>query len=335
MVYQNRQKLNEKKPNGSPGWFALMAALFVSCATPKPADFYAGRAGFALMAEGADLYISAEVQAVRPILDNLLLGGMTGAELKDFLDMTSTLTAAVFEGESPGGENAGNSGSAGSGNANGGRFYAAARGQFPSARGGLFFSASKDWKKKTSASGIDYWHSDKSKLSVFLDGRNAYLASGDPFVPPPGAREPDALRSLREGAVLSGWMKDPAGAINRIIAAFGVPIEIPAQRLVFAVYPAETEKGGTVKPGETGGRYTAILRFETAAAAQANALARIFGLARIGLALADFGEYKDMETLARAFFAEAPRTEGNALILKTAVMSGRDLALLFNTISVY
>jgi hypothetical protein len=292
------------------------------------------------MAEGADLYISAEVQAVRPILDNLLLGGMTGGEVKEFLDMSDTLTAAVFEGESGGGSAGANGGANGAnGPMNGGRFYAAASGRFPAGRGGLFFSASKDWEKRLSASGIDYWYSEKSTLAVFLDSRRAYLSSGDPFVPPPGAKSPPALGPLREGAVLSGWMNDPARAINRIIAAFGVPVEIPAERLVFAVYPVkeskETVNSGTAKADETGGRYTAVLRFETSAAAQANALARIFGFARLGLALADFGEYRDMETLARAFFAEAPRTEGNALVLKTAVMSGRDLALLFNTISVY
>jgi hypothetical protein len=259
------------------------------------------------MAEGADLYINAEVQAARPILDNLLLGGMAGAEVKDFLDMSRVLTAAVFEGRDSGG---------------GQRFYAAASGRFPASRGGLFFSASKDWEKKTSLSGIPYWHSDKSQLAVFLDPRNAYLSNGDPFAPAPGAQPPEALETLRKGAVLSGWMNDPAPAIGRIIAAFGVPAAIPARRLIFAVYPE-------------GGNYTAVLRFETAAAAQANALVRLFTMAKAFAAMADFSQLRDMEALARAFFAGTPRAEDNALILKTAVVSGRDLALLFNTISVY
>ena len=59
---------------------------------------------------------------------------------------------------------------------------------------------------------------------------------------------------------------------------------------------------------------------------------RIFTLAKIGLALADFGEHRDRETLVRAFFAQNPRQDGNAMVLTTGVMNGRDLALLFNTI---
>ncbi|MDR2663367.1 MAG: hypothetical protein LBC31_10275 [Treponema sp.] len=286
-------------------WF-LAAAGCASLAGPE--KYYAGRGDvFSLMAPGAELYVTAEVQAVRPILEGLLLGGMTGAELRDFLDMSDTLTAAVFEGTGPADRH----------------FYAAAAGNFPGVRGGLFFSASRDWEKKVSASGIEYWYSDKSRLSVFLNARNAYLSDGDPFVPPPGAESPPALEGLRQGAVLSGWMENPGSAINRIVAAFGVPIEIPSDRLVFSVYPAGDEE------------YAAVLRFETPTAAQAGALVRIFGLAKAGLALADFSEHPDMETLAEAFFAQAPRQDGNALILRTGVMSGGDLALLFNTISVY
>ncbi|MDR0448189.1 MAG: hypothetical protein LBH07_05930, partial [Treponema sp.] len=67
----------------------------------------------------------------------------------------------------------------------------------------------------------------------------------------------------------------------------------------------------------------------------AAALQRIFTLARLGLAQADFSEYRDMEILVRAFFSQNPRQEGNALILKTEAMDGKDLALLFNTMSLY
>jgi hypothetical protein len=295
---------------------ALFAALTVcfftaaGCASvPKPEDYYAGRRDvFSLMAPGAELYVNAEVQSVRPILEGLLLGGMTGAELKDFLDMSDTLTAAVFEGT--GSER---------------HFYAAAHGNFPGVRGGLFFGVSRDWEKKVSAPGIEYWHSEKSRLSVFLSAKNAYLSDGDPFVPAPGAESPAALEGLRKGAVLSGWMENPSSAINRIVAGFGVPIEIPSDRLVFGVYPA----------GDDSEHYTAVLRFETLTAAQAGALVRIFALAKTGLALADFSGHPDMEILAGAFFAQAPLQDSNALILTTGVMSGRDLALLFNTISVY
>jgi len=269
------------------------------------------------MAEGADLYISAEVASVRPILDSLALGGMTGAELKDFLDMSNVLTAAVFP------------------SAGGRHFYAAASGNFPSGRGGLFFSASKDWETKLSASGMPYWYSDRSRLSISLSSKDAYLSDTDPFVPPPGAQVPEALPALQKGAVLSGWMNDPAPALKRIVSAFGVPIEIPANRIVFAVYPAETDTASKKSnKADEAAQYSAVLRFETPSAAQANALVRIFTLARIGLAFADFSQNKDMEMLVKAFFSENPKADGSALILATGVMKGSDLALLFNMMSV-
>jgi len=319
MVYQNSKRLN--------GTFVcrlfLAAAVFpllASCVSKppvlKPETFYQGRSGFALMAEGADLYISAEVQSVRPILDSLALGGMTGAELKDFLDMSKVLTAAVFP------------------SAGGRHFYAAASGNFPSGRGGLFFNTSKDWETKLSASGMPYWYSERSRLSVSLGAKDAYLSDTDPFVPPPGAQIPEALPALQKGAVLYGWMNDPAQALKRIVASFGVPIEIPASRIVFAVYPAETEAAKKSNKADEGAQYSAVLRFETPSASQANALVRIFSLARLGLAFADFSQNKDMEMLVKAFFSQNPTADGSALILATGVMKGSDLALLFNMMSV-
>jgi len=290
--------------------FALFSLLTASCRTspsvPKPEDFYTGRSGFALMADGAELYITADVQSARPILDNIVLGGLSGAEIKRFLDMSDILTAAVFHSAKR-------------------HFYAAAIGKFPSAAGGFFFSTSKDWEKRLSASGMPYWYSDQSRLSISLNSGAAYLSDTDPFVPPPGTRIPESLPALQKGAVLCGWMNNPSETFNRIIASFEVPIEIPADRLLFAVYPEGNSKTA---------QYTAALRFETPTPTQAAALARIFSLARMGLAGADFSGRENLKALAEALFSQDPKAEGNALILKTGTMKGRDLALLFNAILV-
>ena len=322
MVYQNYQ--NVKRAYGEAfgkkynlpaadlrpfrGMCGLLFVLLVSCATspsaPKPETFYSGRSGFALMPEGAELYMTAEVQKVRPILDSLSLGGMTGSELERFLDMSDTLTAAVFKSVEVW------------------HFYGAASGKFPNATGGLFFSASKDWEKKVSASGIPYWYSDNSKLAVSLGDKNAYFSDTDPFVPPPGTTVPEALPAMRTGSVLSGWMNNPGEALGKVVAGFGVPISIPAERLVFAVFPADGQ-----------GQYTATLRFETPTSTQAAALARIFTLAKLGMAMANFDD-ANMKILAEAFFSQTPQAEGSALIVRTGKMSGKDIALLFNSISV-
>ena len=290
--------------------FLVLFPLLVSCGSspsaPKPENFYTGRSGFALMAEGAELYITADVNSSRTILDNLVLGGLKGAEIKRFLDMSDVLTAAVFYSTKR-------------------HFYAAAIGKFPSAGGGLFFSTSKDWEKKLSASGLPYWYSEQSRLSISLNSRAAYLSDTDPFVPPPGTRVPEALPALQNGAVLCGWMNNPSEAFNRIIADFGVPIEIPADRLLFAVYPKDTKTE----------QYTATLRFETPTPTQATALARIFSMARLGLAMADFTGRENMKALAEALFFQNPKADGSALILNTGPMKGSNLALLFNAISIY
>ena len=81
--------------------------------------------------------------------------------------------------------------------------------------------------------------------------------------------------------------------------------------------------------------YRAALRFETASPSLATGLVRIFTLARVALAVADFKGKEDLKTLAEAFFSQNPRADGNALILTIETMSGKDLALLFNALSLY
>jgi hypothetical protein len=106
-------------------YFLLVFFLLAACTSvPKPESFYKGRSGFSLMPEAAPLYIMAEVQPVRPVLDSLVIGGVSGAEIKKFLDMSDFITLAVYP----------NHGKR--------HFYAAATGKFPGAGGGLFFSAS-------------------------------------------------------------------------------------------------------------------------------------------------------------------------------------------------
>jgi len=286
----------------------LLFAVFLvfACASvPKPDNFYQGRSGFALLADGGELYITAKVQSVRPILNSLALGGMSGAELKDFFDMSDIFTAVFFPPTDVW------------------HFYAAASGNFPSTRGGIYFGSSKSWEKKTSASGLPYWYSPQSRLAVSLSSKMAYLSDTDPFVPPPGAQVPEALLPLQKGAVLSGWMNDPDRAFSKAAAIFPVPVTIPAKRMLFAVYP------------QPSGQYSTVLHLETQNPAQASALARVFALAKLALGTANFNGKSDMEILAKAFFSQTPKTEENVVIINTGVMEGKNLALLFNTFTVY
>jgi hypothetical protein len=128
-------------------------------------------------------------------------------------------------------------------------------------------------------------------------------------------------------------MEKPGRSLSRIIAALGAPVEVPVERLIFAVYPA---RGPAASAGQTiSGSYSAVLRFETANPSRAGALVRLFSLAKGALAFADLSSRGDLQSLARAFFAETPLQDGNAMVLRTGILQGRDLALLFNTLSVY
>lgn len=284
---------------------ALFSLTFFACASsPKPEQLYADRDGFSLMAPGAALYLSAQAGQARPILDNLVLGNVSGKDIGAFLDMTDTITAAVYGEGSPR------------------RFLAAAQGKYPSTRGGIFFSTSKDWSKMKSEEGIPYWHSDKSRLSVYLAANRAYISDTDPFVSAPGAESPEALSGIAEGAVLSGWMNKPAPSLNAITAALGIPLRVPAETLVFGVYREDKN-------------YRAVLRLETENAAQAQALVRVFAMARLAAAFVDFSSMGETGSLAAVFLANDPVLDGSALRLETGIMEGAELALLFNALSVY
>ena len=292
----------------------VLFVLFVSCAaTPSPGKYYADRKDeFAYLAPGGDLYINADLPEARSIINSISFesgtGSMTGEQMSDFLDMTDSMTLAVYSG-----------GSAYS-------FLIAARGRYPSGRGGIFFSASKDWEKKKSVSGIEYWYSGKSQLSMSLDAKEMYVSNADPFVPAPGVESPASLAALKKGSCLSGWMEKPEAALNSIISGLGLPIKIPAERIVFAVYQYADNKD---EP------YQAALLLETSSASQAAALVQIFTMGRAMIANAEFSSRPDLASLVKAFFTGTIEQNGNALVLKTGTLDGRDIALLFNTLSVY
>ena len=99
MVYNDCKKLNKKRTCFEQFALAVfLGVLLSSCATtaPTPEKFYEGRSGFALLPEGAALYITADVKSSRPILDALVMGGFSGTDIKDFLDMSDAVSAAVF-----------------------------------------------------------------------------------------------------------------------------------------------------------------------------------------------------------------------------------------------
>ena len=284
----------------------LAAMILVSCASsPRVKNFYQAREDeFASLAPGALAYFYIDIPGARSLLERLSFWGLRGAS--QALDMTESAVAAVY--------------------ADGGRhFLAAAKGRYPSFRTRFSFAVSPAWKKVRSETGLRYWHSAGAALSVFLSADRALVSDGDPFVPEPGARSPANFGELRRDAVLAGWF-DETGPISRFIASLGIPVRIPADRLVFGVYPAGGADGGEKK-------YEAALCLETPSESHVRALASIFSMVRLYLPSVDIPAAAGPVTAA--LFSNTPKQDGSNLLIRTGVMGESEIALLLNMFSLY
>jgi hypothetical protein len=281
---------------------------FTSCASgPRVKAWYADPGEGAAettapVAPGGLVYFYIDVPAARPLLEKLSLAGFTAGQNKEALDRTESAVAAIYpEGSER-------------------RFLAAARGKYPAFRAGFSFALSRDWKRVRSDTGT-YWRSAKNNLSLALSGDRAFISDGNPFIAGLGIEVPEGLAELRRGSLLAGWADD-AGPLNQFIASMAIPIQIPAERLLFGVYAAE---GGT--------KYEALLRLTTPTASQARGLVSIFSIARLVIAGMDLNE--EGAALASIFFASPPVQEGSTLIIRTGAVDETGIALLLNMFSLY
>ncbi|MDR2021615.1 MAG: hypothetical protein LBQ14_12710 [Treponema sp.] len=285
-----------------PGCIVL--AAFLSCASgPKAQAPYIEEDEFAPLAPGGLIYLSIDVPRARPLLEKISLGGLASIQNREALDRTESAAAALYPEGS------------------GRRFLAAARGRYPGSRAGASFAFSRDWKRVRSGAGF-YWRSEKNKLSIAMTNDRVYISDGPPLIPAPGTKSPGGLEELRRDAVMAGWIDDAATPINLFIQSLALPLQVPAERLLFGIYAAEDEK------------YSAVLNIATPSASQARALVSIFSMARLFLVNSDI-EPGGPAALAFIFFANNPVQEGTNLIIRTGTMDGDGIALLLNMFSLY
>jgi hypothetical protein len=290
-----------------PASLVLALALLASCATGPRKRPPEGEGEFAALAPGALAYVSVDVKRARPILERVALGGFSGQQAAEILDKTDSAVAAVYPPGFPR------------------SFLVAAQGAYPGFRAGLSFALSPSWKRVRSPEGA-YWRSSLQGLSVALDKRRAFVSDGDPLIPPPGPEAPEPYGALRRGALLAGWSDYGGASLNQFLASLEIPLRLPADRIVFAVY--DFPAGG--EPG----LYQALLRIETPSVSQAKGLAAIFSLARIFLA--DLPpEAAGPLALAAALFANPPVQDGPALIARPGPLDAPGIALLFTMLSLY
>ncbi|GHU59509.1 hypothetical protein FACS189444_4920 [Spirochaetia bacterium] len=281
---------------------------FASC-TSSPAPIAVDEDVFPLD-PGGSVYLTIDVTRARPLLDLLSFGGMTGKDAAQMLDMTWSAVAAVYP---EGGERS---------------YLVSAAGKYPAASAGMSFTFSPAWKKVRSPTGLRYWRSAKDNLSVLLEGNRARVSDGDPIAGTPGVTAPAALADIRRGAVLAGWLDDVETPINRFMEFLGLPLQIPADQVIFGVYESPVEDEAAEQ------RYEAALRIETPSVSQAIALRSMIAMVRLFMAgAADLNS--SPAALGAVLFANPPVQDDTALILHTGSMDSRSIALLFNLFSVY
>ncbi|GHV69833.1 hypothetical protein AGMMS49928_14210 [Spirochaetia bacterium] len=284
---------------------ASLLILAVSCATkPKgPVTFDSG--DFALLAPGGSVYCAVNVAASRLILDNLSLEGINGRDMAQVLDRTDSAVAAFYPPES------------------GRSFMAAARGRY--SFGTMFFSSASGWKKQKSVNGGSYWYSAARKISVSLKSRLAQISDRDPFLKAPGAEVPEGFALLTRNAAMAGWVNNAGEHLDRLFENLGIPLQIPAERLLFGIYAVSDEGApGTGAPG-----YEAVVRLETPSAGHARGLVNLISM--VGALAASAEGFP--EAIA-PFFAQRPQQDEAALIIRTGIMSEAQITLLFNLFSV-
>jgi histidinol-phosphatase (PHP family) len=269
---------------------------------------------FALLDPGGLAYLSLDIPQSRPVLDLISIGGLGRGQAAQTLDMTDTAAAAVYPPE------------------DGRSFLLAARGRYPSSRLRFSLGLSSSWKKTRSKTGGRYWRSEENKLSLYVEPQYALISDGDPFPHTGGVRPPEKFAELSEGAVLAGWLPDAESLINRFLSGMQIPLAIPADILIFGVYPgpAGAEETDAANPKS---RFFAKLRLELPSPSHVSALVSMISLIQSFIAMDAAGE--ERLPLAKILFANAPIPENSSLILASSALAAEEIALLFNMFSIY
>ena len=297
----------------------LILVLFISCATspgagPAPED---GAPDFSVFPQGADLYLWADVERAKDLLEALAFEGTSGRDASQILERTDTALAAFYPENAPR------------------RFFLAGWGNYPNLRAGLSMSFNSNWKKVKSETGNRYWYSAGNKLGIALGSRLAFASDGDPFSPGQGADPaPRGFEEFRRACVLSGWLNDPGVSINGFIDELGLPLQIPAEDFFFGVIRLPFEES-----------WELAFRIKTPSANNARSLVSLINLARFFMGKGPFpqnGGPEGSEPLSISpqeavalLFANDPEQNEEFLTIRTGPLAKDRIALLFTMFSLY
>jgi hypothetical protein len=307
MVGDDKKSLNTltqmKKKLQKKGLLSLwLIFFFVSCqSAPFIPDIFMEDTRFAPLDTGASVYIFANANEARQIIELLPVEELKDSQISQALDRTNYLAAALFPQES------------------GRRFQIVTWGNYPSSMANMAFNVNRNWQSHRSVCGQSYWHSGENMISVAVSSRQAFAAawhsnekSFEPFALKPGILIPEGFNEFRQG-ILSLWLNEPAPILLRILSGAGIPIRFPVQQLFINL---EEEADG----------YSAVIRFQFENAPQARGMAAIIAITA--------GISKE-HRMASILFANPPVLSDINLDIKTAILSERELSLLFEIFLLY
>jgi hypothetical protein len=318
----------KKSPNNY--WAGAILALFLAaCAgAPKPLDIPL-ESGFPLDTGGL-AYVYIDGEKARPVLERISFAGLDQADTAMIFERTSHAVAGFYPPES------------------GKTIQVSAWGRYPNGRAGFALGTSRGWKRMKSENRQRFWYSARSGVSLALEAGRAFAAvsspaaldakAPNPFALPPGVLLPEGFTEFRGEAALAFWLEEPESYLNRFLSAMNLPLQIPAESFMASLHPLPPEDGGSAPPEQL---YESRIRIKTPQASQARGIVTLFSMARFFLSqaaqnpeLQDSGASETVDLLS-LLFANPPSLEGAFLNLRSAPMSGKDIALLFNLFSVY
>jgi len=273
--------------------FSLFSfVLLISCQTiSKVPNINLETTDFLPFESGAYTYVFADAKKARPIINLLPIEELNNKETKQILDRTRFFAAALFPQGS------------------GRRYQIAAQGAYPGSNADLVLSANKDWQKRRSGSGIEYWYSPSNGVSVLMGASHAYAAASyssepfEPFTPPPGVEIPKGFNEFRKGSPLSCWVASPLVLLNRMFA--GLPVK-SVLNLFFNLSPAPEKK------------YEAVIRLQFENPSHAKGMAVLLSLA------SGFSS----DPLLSSFLTNPPAVNGRVLDIRSTPLGEKEIKAL-------
>ena len=284
----------------------LFILVLISCqSVPNMSGDFPEDANYLPLENSALVYIIADAKKARPVINLLPIQELSDRQVVQILNETEVLAVALFP------------------QASGRRYQIAAWGNYPSFRANLALGSNSGWKKKRSAAGGNYWHSQANRLSLAMSSRqvraviSADSEPADPVTAPPGMEIPEGFNEFRRGSIFSCWLESPNLAISRIMNDLGLPFSSPVKKLFISLVPAQE------------GKYETSIRLQFENASYARAMTVILNAA-----------YNRLRGSAGSFitsilFTNPPAQNGSNVDIKTAVLNEERIVQLLGLFTLF